>query len=190
MLYHVLTPNTLTSAQIPLHVDSDAAREVAHARCGPLSDEVRTQVLQKHHKRDKNRPFRFDSASLDRLSDVTGELNDVCINDGARVLLSHFAKASPTTFALFSSYDISSVRNGGPARIVLQSAKRSECWNRDIWVLPVHQGAQHHWTLIVVRRSTLSIHHFDSFASEKTWKEDVKVRSNFFARNQRSTYER
>ena len=52
---------------------------------------------------------------------------------------------------------------------------RSRYWESDVWIIPIHQPAAHHWELAVVYVKERQIALFDSFANASTWEKDVQV---------------
>ena len=53
---------------------------------------------------------------------------------------------------------------------------RSRYWEKDVWIIPIHQPSTQHWELAIVYLRQCRIAYFDSLAHPKTWEEDVQVR--------------
>ncbi|KAJ3546524.1 hypothetical protein NM688_g5507 [Phlebia brevispora] len=115
--------------------------------------------------------IHFSIDDIARLSNPDGWLNDVCIN-GCALVLRHFYGIPSRLCALFSTYAITCVRKQN-----LDSLKRSIArlrWQEsDVWLIPIHQEHRKHWTMVAVLISTKTIYHFDSFAEEACWLEDI-----------------
>jgi Ulp1 family protease len=128
----------------------------------------------------------LNQQDLLRLASPTACLNDVCLNGGAAILQAQFSKPasgyseSSRRCALLSTFDLLHVRYRATDDELWRHVQRTSYWAKDVWILPIHRTAPaHHWVLAVAHLTSHQLFLFDSFASKRPWKQDVKVRGHF-----------
>jgi hypothetical protein len=124
----------------------------------------------------------FDSKDLAILSSPTARLNDVCLNGGAAILQMQFSNSasgysqSSTRCALLTTFELLRVRYRATDDDLWRNVRDSSYWLKDIWILPIHRTTPaHHWVLAVAYLPSHQLLLFDSVASKRPWKQDVKV---------------
>lgn len=126
----------------------------------------------------KRSQVSYGADVIARFLSPTSLLNDDCINGAALLLQSHFISAFGTSdVALLTTHDLVRIRYGASDEDVWRNTKRSEYWEKSVWVLPIHRRAAHHWVLCVIYPARKQLHLLDSFAERRGWFPDVKVRA-------------
>jgi Ulp1 protease family, C-terminal catalytic domain len=137
-----------------LFIDEFPHCEVARVR---LRDD-----LQYSHRR-----LIFTPSDIQCLADREGWLNDICINQCASLLYHYCESHSKQTCAIFSSFDIHSVRDDLDEDQIWRSVCHVEYWRRTTWLIPLHDHS--HWLLCVVDTQQNEILCFDSFGDSMPW---------------------
>jgi hypothetical protein len=86
-------------------------------------------------------------------------------------------------FAILSTHDLPRIRYNAPDDALWRNMSWTCYWAKEVWILPIHRPSNvGHWVLCVVHLRSKELHLFDSFAEQKAWKVDIKVRelSNSF----------
>ncbi|TFK63382.1 hypothetical protein BDN72DRAFT_775931 [Pluteus cervinus] len=146
------------------------------AMCGDLnSDMIETQRILFNWDPLK---FLFSPPDILRLKTPTSRLNDVCINDGARLLkamLSALPDYAPSlTCAILTSWELPRIRQGCPDDILWRHIEGSRFWEQDVWILPVHRPIEEHWVCCAIYPRQRHITLFDSLGSRMRLKDDVQ----------------
>ena len=108
-------------------------------------------------------------------------LNDTCINSGTALLQElwsrpgNVSEQSSHCCAVFSTFDLLMVQHHVLIQDIYRQTKNLEYWNKDIWVLPIHQHSSQHWVLCIIQIKTYEILLFDSLASRSPWKHEIHV---------------
>jgi Ulp1 family protease len=124
----------------------------------------------------ENRKIDFSPSDIQRFASPTAWLNDVCINNGAILLLLHFNLVQSDKIAIISTLALSTLDDGALWRLL----RRSSFWQKNIWLVPIHRTAPYkHWVLSIVDFTHQEIKYFDSLADMNLWKEDVQVQSRY-----------
>jgi Ulp1 family protease len=131
-------------------------------------------VLTSHPRRlqIEHRNIDLSPSDIQRFASPTAWLNDVCINDGAILLLSHLNPTQSEKIAIISTLALSTLDDSALWRL----SQRSAFWRKTVWLVPIHRKAPYeHWVLGIVDFACQEIRYFDSLADMSLWKEDVKV---------------
>ena len=147
-----------------------------------VDDPDATRLLPNPDPNFKDVPLFPDDIS--RLRNPTGWLNDNCLNACAQLLAGHFGTenviggrpAILSSFAMAQQRDGASVDEG-----VWRVNHRSRYWEKDVWIIPIHQPSSLHWELAVVYLRQCRIAYFDSFAHPNSWEVDVEVSTDYTA---------
>lgn len=123
--------------------------------------------------------MKFRREDLERLHQPRRWLNDECINGCAQVLLQHFGTGGVTggSPVVISSFTVTQHRNQSYDRAVWSCVQATRFWEKDVWIIPIHQAERNHWELAVIYIKRLRIAYFDSFGHSETtsWRADVQV---------------
>jgi hypothetical protein len=118
-----------------------------------------------------------------RLRSPTARLNSECMNSGA-ALLKSILLAAPSTSAssamccIFSTHDLSLVRDGSLSDAMWRHTRMLEYWTKTIWIIPIHRVLPYeHWVLAVAQLKTGRIFLFNSLAEPDHWLDNIEVRS-------------
>lgn len=84
---------------------------------------------------DSQLGIHFTARDIKRLFDPTAWLNDVCINDGSRLLFELFAPNNVSLFNSFTLY-IAGSKEDSAAEKLKKKASRLDCKTRDVWLIP------------------------------------------------------
>jgi hypothetical protein len=127
----------------------------------------------------------FEPKDIALLASRTARLNDTCINGCAVLLYLEAVQLSRMVeqFAILSTHDLPRIRYNAPDDALWQNMSWTCYWAKEVWILPIHRPSNvGHWVLCVVHLRSKELHLFDSFAEQKAWKVDIKVRelSNSF----------
>ena len=125
----------------------------------------------------------FHPNNIKILNSPTALLNDTCLNSCVILLQELYQSNDACRCAILSTHDLVLIRYNTNDDDLWRNIKRTTYWLKDIWILPIHHTyPAEHWVLAVLHLHTHQLHLFDSFANQKGWKRDVKVRiftSNF-----------
>ncbi|KAI0694788.1 hypothetical protein C8Q76DRAFT_634071 [Earliella scabrosa] len=128
-----------------------------------------------------------------RLRNPTGWLNDNSVNACAQLLSGYFGTENVTGGrpAILSSFAMAQQRDGTSLDDGMWRVNhRSRYWEKDVWIIPIHQPSTQHWELAIVYLRQCRIAYFDSLAHPKTWEEDVQTVFGLIHRLQRLATER
>ncbi|TFK84575.1 cysteine proteinase, partial [Polyporus arcularius HHB13444] len=89
-----------------------------------------------------------------------GWLSSGCI-DGCATLLQAEECFRNASTAVFSCFLLDTFVKDGPEDTLWRIARSTHYWEKDVWVIPIHNEG--HWLLATVRRSRRTITIFDSF---------------------------
>jgi hypothetical protein len=129
-------------------------------------------ALSRHRPKAQHRGVDFRPSDIARFENPTAQLNDVCMNDSATLLQSHFNTPYSDVIAIISTLALPTSEDGYLWRI----ARHSMYWEKDLWLVPLHRTAPYeHWVLCVLDFPRRQIGHFDSLADQSLWEQDVKV---------------
>lgn len=117
---------------------------------------------------------------MDRLNSQTGRLNDSCINDVVMLMRRKFDDPAQDLYspaakecAVFSTYDLTKLQSDDDD--IWRLTKRIKFWTKDMWIFPIHDPFQEHWTAAIVIRSSATTYVFDSFAQERVCRRDLEA---------------
>ncbi|KAK1222720.1 hypothetical protein PQX77_014425 [Marasmius sp. AFHP31] len=111
--------------------------------------------------------YIFQVAQYQRLDGAECWLDDECINGCAALLQKNFGDPA-VDCAVLSTFIVPEVlKNNMRTETAWRNSYRTEYWARPIWIIPIHDGEEHHWGLAVVRVAKEEIHIFDSFGSQE-----------------------
>ena len=142
-----------------------------------VDDPNATRLLPNPVPNSKAIPFFADDIS--QLRNPTGWLNDNSVNACAQLLSGYFGTENVTGGrpAILSSFAMAQQRDGTSLDDGMWRVNhRSRYWEKDVWIIPIHQPSTQHWELAIVYLRQCRIAYFDSLAHPKTWEEDVQVR--------------
>ncbi len=116
------------------------------------------------------------SEDLDCLRNPS-QLNDVCINLVSAVIHSNLWDESTSKCAIFSSYIMTYIEDDTNPDTVWNNTQFLSYWEQKVWLVPIHQQAQHHWMLciIYVDKGEMHIFIFNSFGSQESCHSILKV---------------
>ncbi|KAJ2917668.1 hypothetical protein MD484_g2717, partial [Candolleomyces efflorescens] len=159
---------------------------------GILIDSLRSPYIRdapNHHRSRKlnsyehkhNRVIEFCPQALDRLSQPSERLNDVCVNSGA-LLLQHiftherFSPPQAQMCAIFSSFHIHLARYDHSIDEVWRRSMSTAYWEKSAWLIPIHREQPFkHWVLCVIYPLHGCLYVYDSLASDiSSWKDEIK----------------
>lgn len=116
----------------------------------------------------------FELEDIKRIAMPHQWLSSGCINGCAALFQAMFSNQKD--HALFSTYNITHIRNDDDDQVLWRNTRGTRFWKRRIWILPIHRERQSHWVLAIVQVADRRITLFDSFAQgSKVWSTDVKV---------------
>ncbi|KAH6902181.1 hypothetical protein BKA70DRAFT_1229224 [Coprinopsis sp. MPI-PUGE-AT-0042] len=125
--------------------------------------------------------YHWGASDVARLRSPTAQLNSACMNSGA-ALLRAILSASPSTSmssakcCIFSTFDLSMVRDGSLSDAIWRRTRTSEYWTKAIWIIPIHRTLPYeHWVLAIVQLTTGKIFLFDSLAETRHWLNDIEA---------------
>jgi hypothetical protein len=123
----------------------------------------------------------FAEPDLKRFESPTALLNDTGINGGAAVIQQLFSRDpvyhdSFKQCTVFSTYTLPRIRSKAVDHEFWRNTRRTEYWEKDVWIFPIHQPRQLHWVLAVAYVRSGEVYLFDSFADRNQWKKDIPVR--------------
>jgi Ulp1 family protease len=101
-------------------------------------------------------------------------LNDEAIN-GCSAILAFWLKSQPHSFAYFSSYEFARWQQNGRSR-TWNFTRHLQYWNRNVWIIPVHDSVHLHWTVATVYPALRRIDYFDSLSDEAEYVSTTQVR--------------
>ncbi|KAK1223885.1 hypothetical protein PQX77_013219 [Marasmius sp. AFHP31] len=109
--------------------------------------------------------YAFEAPQYERLDHAMRWLDDQCIN-GCAALLQRTLRVSDFDCAVLSSFVVPELlRHGSRTETAWRLVRDTKYWTKGTWVLPIHDEAEQHWALAVVRIEKEQIHVFDSFGS-------------------------
>jgi hypothetical protein len=116
------------------------------------------------------------------LESSSARLNDVCLNGIASLFVLVFSDpAFPTAHharrcTLFTTFDLPMIRYNATDADIWRRVKRSEFWNKSIWILPIHRTRPSlHWVMCCISPFTHELFLFDSLSERSPWKREIKV---------------
>lgn len=121
----------------------------------------------------------FEKDTFTQFLSPTALLNDNSLNGAALLLQTHLLHRNvdaANRVAILSTHDLVRARYAVSDEDLWRNTKRTEYWTRDVWILPIHRPEAHHWVLCVVYLQEKQLHLFDSFADQRPWHAESKVR--------------
>ncbi|KAK1228054.1 hypothetical protein PQX77_008917 [Marasmius sp. AFHP31] len=117
------------------------------------------------HKARSILQYVFEAPQYARLDCATRWLDDQCIN-GCAALLQRNLRVADFDCAILSSFVVPELlKHGLRTETAWRLVRDTEYWTKGTWVLPIHDDAERHWALAIVRAEKEEIHIFDSFGS-------------------------
>jgi Ulp1 family protease len=116
------------------------------------------------------------AADLERLLGPTRWLNDECINALMALLqrrLNHPSnprQSCAQRCAIFSTFTFAYPRHN-----LWKIIQHTGCWEKDVWIVPIHRRTDKHWVAAAVLPYQRQILLFDSFAERGGWERDLPV---------------
>ncbi|KAJ7801139.1 hypothetical protein B0H14DRAFT_2386691, partial [Mycena olivaceomarginata] len=110
----------------------------------------------------------------------TGRLNGFGLNGVAASLHTLYSdpysptKASAQLCAVLTTYDLPCVRYKGSDPDLWRRVAHTQYWEKPVWLIPIHRPLEEHWVLAVVVVPTREIFFFDSMASRRGWRQDLR----------------
>ena len=141
-----------------------------------MDDPTATRWLS--HPDPTCRAIPFSPDDINRLRNPTSWINDDCLNGCAQLLVAHFGTGNVIggSFAILSSFAMAQHQDGTSLDAGMWRVSHRTCyWEKDVWIIPVHKPADHHWELAIVYFKERRIAYFDSFAHADAWEDDAKV---------------
>ncbi|KAF7354322.1 hypothetical protein MVEN_01120600 [Mycena venus] len=83
-------------------------------------------------------------------------------------------KASADQCAVLSTYDLPCVRYKGSDPDLWCYVAPTRYWEKPLWLIPIHQPLEEHWVLVVVVVPMQELFFFDSMASRRGWRQDLR----------------
>ncbi|KAJ7876976.1 hypothetical protein B0H13DRAFT_1893443 [Mycena leptocephala] len=83
-------------------------------------------------------------------------------------------KATANQCAVFSTYDLPCVRYKGSYPDLWRLVSPTQYWEKLLWLIPIHRPQMEHWVLVVVVVPTQELFFFDSMASRRGWRKDLR----------------
>ncbi|KAJ7833920.1 hypothetical protein B0H13DRAFT_1914324 [Mycena leptocephala] len=83
-------------------------------------------------------------------------------------------KATANQCAVFSTYDLPCVRYKGSDPDLWRLVSPTQYWEKPLWLIPIHRPQLEHWVLVVVVVPTWELFFFDSMASRRGWRKDLR----------------
>ena len=127
----------------------------------------------------------FKNSDIDRLGKALTALDDVCITGGVLLLQYVFTYLIPTLnapahqFAVLTSYDLALIQCDASKDEIWRSARKSEFWCKELWIIPIHRARSQHWVLCIVNIKKQEILVYDSLAGpQSSWQDDIQVSLN------------
>lgn len=117
-----------------------------------------------------------------RLSGISARLNDECINGLASHIQTELAGSLDQSVAyaarrcaLLSSHAMLYVRCHLTDLPLWRLTHRTNFWEKDVWILPIHRLVEEHWVLAVILPHHRRVFLFDSFSNSRRWERDIPV---------------
>lgn len=123
--------------------------------------------------------FSIEGDTFQQFLSPTARLNDNSLNGAAILLQTQLLKGGNDTaasVAVLSTHDLVRMRDGSPDDQIWRCAKHTDYWLKDTWVLPIHRRDINHWVLCIIYPNKKQLRLFDSFAEQRPWHVDIKVR--------------
>ncbi|KAJ7275583.1 hypothetical protein B0H12DRAFT_1228041 [Mycena haematopus] len=125
--------------------------------------------------------MEIEPQDLDRFLSPTGRLNGFGLNGVAASLHKTFSSPysslhtnSATQCAILSSYDLPRVRYKASDEELWRSLSPTQYWEKCLWLLPIHRPVEEHWVLAIIDIPRQRLHFFDSLASSRHWRRDLR----------------
>ncbi|KAJ7923199.1 hypothetical protein B0H13DRAFT_1530788, partial [Mycena leptocephala] len=83
-------------------------------------------------------------------------------------------KATANQCAVFSTYDLPCVRYKGSDPDLWRLVSPTQYWEKPLWLIPIHRPQMEHWVLVVVVVPMRELFFFDSMASRRGWRKDLR----------------
>ena len=136
------------------------------------------------HLQGQHPKIDFQLSDIQRFVSPTAWLNDVCINDGAKLLQLHLNTSQSDMVAIISTLALPTLEDGA----LWRTTQHSVYWERNVWIVPIHRFAPYeHWVLGVVNFVRGEIAVFDSLADQSLWERDVEVGELFLCSTSTNT---
>ncbi|KAJ7890404.1 hypothetical protein B0H13DRAFT_2341035 [Mycena leptocephala] len=126
------------------------------------------------------RPMEITVRDMAPFVRPTGRLTGFGLNGVAASLHTIFSSTfSPTTAsasqcAILSTYDLPCVRYKGSDPDLWHRVAPTQYWEKPLWLIPIHRPQEEHWVLVVVVVPTRELFFFDSMASRRGWRQDLR----------------
>lgn len=119
----------------------------------------------------------FAPNDIQRLSNPTALLNDVCINEGAALLQFLFCAGDNNArhYAILSTFVLPRVRSYCSDAELWRLMGSLEYWSKPVWIIPIHRTHPDHWVVCIAVPGDRQIFLFDSLAEQQRWPRDIKV---------------
>ena len=135
------------------------------------SDSEVTCIQERNDTQYHHRRLIFTQHDISRLTDINAWLNDICINQCASLLYHYCDSPAKQRCAIFSSFDINTIRQDSVKDPLWRGICHTEFWRRPIWLIPIHRN--NHWLLCVVDTRRRELICFDSFGDPTPWQESL-----------------
>ncbi|KAK6992439.1 hypothetical protein R3P38DRAFT_3330946 [Favolaschia claudopus] len=145
----------LTDLQLPRTADTTFARQLADRNADRISS---SENLSHFVVRQDTYALEITPHDFRPFANPTGRLNGAFANQ----------------CAVFSTYDLPKVHFKRSDPDIWRHISPTKYWDKPIWLIPIFRAEEAHWVLAIVLIPTQTLLFFDSLASARGWRQDLR----------------